>query len=931
MPLTPEQQAREKIDAQLGACGWVVQDFRSMNIHAGPGVAVREFPLKWREGTEIKSGSADYLLYADGWAIGVVEAKPAGHTLEGVVVQSKRYTEGLDERVPAKYRPLPFAYESTGEVTQFTNGLDPEPRSREVFGFHRPEELLRLQNLGSGQLRRALRTMPGLAQGKLWPVQHEAIRSLERSLAHGRPRALIQMATGSGKTFTAVTACHRLIKHAGAKRILFLVDRNNLGKQTMREFQDFRPHGSAYAFAEEFVVQRLRGNAIDPASKVVVTTIQRLYSMLKGDPEYDPANEDESLFESGGPLGGEPVPVEYTPELPPEHFDFIVIDECHRSIYNVWRQVVEYFDAFLIGLTATPSPHTIGFFHNNVVQDYSHTRAVADGINVGYDIYRIKTKLTEEGGTVQAGRYVPRRDRRTRKRTLAELAGDRTYTATQLDRDVVAPDQIRLVARTFRERLFTDIFPGREEVPKTLVFAKNDSHADDIVKILKEEFGKGNDFCRKITSKTTGASPEDLLSSFRNSYNPRIAVTVDMIATGTDVKPLECLLFMRNVNSAGYFEQMKGRGVRVIERDDLQSVTPDARDKTHFVIVDAVGVCERDKTVSPPLERKPSVNIRKLLQRAAMGMGDADLVSSLASRLARLGRRVDEAQAARIAREAGESLARLTGRLLESIDAQRTYEATVERHGLSADEEPTPEQLDAVERDRMAGALRPFTRPGLRTAIIEITESLYQIIDEAAIDVLLDFGQSEAAVESARSKLDDFRRFISENRDEIEALRILYSRPYRAGLRYRHVKELRDALRNPPVGIHDPANGLWRLYEALEPDKVKGRGGSALVDLVAIVRHAIRPEEPLVPVAEQVEARYREWLEEKEHLGQTFTEDQRRWLDAIKDHIAASLSIDHDDFDDVPFNQWGGLGGVYRAFGEELDAVLAELNERLAA
>ena len=903
-----------------------------MNIHAGLGVAVREFPLKWKEGAETKSGSADYLLYADGWAVGVIEAKPAGHTLEGVVVQSKRYTEGLDERVPARYRPLPFAYESTGDITQFTNGLDPHPRSREIFMFHRPEELMRQQDLGSAQLRRTLRQMPGLPQGKLWPVQHEAIRNLEQSLAHGRPRALIQMATGSGKTFMAVSACHRLIKHANAKRILFLVDRNNLGRQSLNEFQQFRDPASPYTFADEFPVQHLRGNAIEPASKVVITTIQRLYSILKGDPEYDPANEEESLFESGRPPGSEPVPVEYTPDIPVEAFDFIVIDECHRSIYNVWRQVIEYFDAFLIGLTATPSPHTIGFFNNNVVQDYSHTKAVADGVNVGYDIYRIRTKISDEGGSVQAGRYVPRRDRRTRKKTLAELEDDLTYTATQLDRDVVAPDQIRLVVRTFRERLFTDIFPGRTEVPKTLVFAKTDSHADDITSIIKEEFGKGNDFCQKITSMTTGASPEDLLNSFRNSYNPRIAVTVDMIATGTDVKPLECLLFMRNVNSAGYFEQMKGRGVRVIDRDDLQSVTPDAKDKTHFVIVDAVGVCERDKTVSPPLERKPSVSTKKLLQMAAMGMVHADLVSSLASRLARLGRQVDEGQAARIAKEAGgESLAGLTGRLLESIDPQATHDAAVEKYGLPDNEEPIAEQLDTVERERMTEALKPFTRPGLRRAIVEIAQSVYQIIDEAALDVLLDFGHSEAAVESARSKLDDFQRFIEENKDEIEALRILYGRPYRAGLRYRHVKELRDALRSSPVGIHDPENGLWRLYEALEPDKVTGRGGSALVDLVAIVKHAIEPGERLVPVANQVEARFREWLAEKEHIGQTFTVAQRKWLEAIKDHIASSLSIERDDFEDVPFNRWGGLGGVYQAFGEDLDPLLAELNERLAA
>ena len=934
MPLTPEQRARKKIDRQLAAAGWTVQDHRDMDIHANPGVAVREYPLKWKEAGEAKGGFADYLLYVDGRAVGVVEAKPAGHTLQGVILQSQKYTEGLHQWVPAWRRPLPFAYESTGEVTQFTNGLDPDPRSREVFTFHRPEELLRLHRLEPEQLRGMLRRLPALDRGRLWSVQFKAIRNLERSLAHGRPRSLIQMATGSGKTFTAVSACYRLLKHAKAKRILFLVDRNNLGRQTLNEFQQFRGPSSGYTFAEEFVVQRLSGNAVDPASKVVITTIQRLYSILKGEAEYDPENEEDSLFESASLPGkeDEPVPVEYAPDLPIETFDFIVIDECHRSIYNVWRQVVEYFDAFLIGLTATPSPQTIGFFNNNVVQDYSHTKAVADGINVGYEVYRIRTKISEKGGSVDAGRYVPRRDRRTRKTTLAELEDDLTYTAKQLDRDVVAPDQIRLVVRTFRDRLFSEIFPGRTEVPKTLVFAKQDSHADDIVKIVKEEFGKGNDFCQKITSKTTGAKPEDLLSSFRNSYNPRIAVTVDMIATGTDVKPLECLLFLRNVNSASYFEQMKGRGVRIIERDDLQGVTPDADAKTHFVIVDAVGVCERDKTDSKPLERQPSVSTEKLLQMAAQGMVHPDLVSSLASRLARLGRRVDEHQRSRIAQEGrGATLEGLAGELLHSLDLDATRDAAIAEYGLADDAEPAGEQLERVEHERMTAALRPFTRPELRQAIVEISRSFVQIIDEAALDQLLGTGYDGTAVETARSKLEDFERFLEDNRDSIEALRILYSRPYRAGLRYRHVKELRDALRNPPVGLHDPANGLWRLYELVEPEKVKGRGGGALVDLVAIVKRAISPGGPLVPVADQVEERYREWLAEKARGGQTFTADQRRWLDAIKDHIARSLVIDRDDFEYAPFSQMGGLGGVYGAFGEGLDAVLAELNERLAA
>ena len=537
--MTPEQKARQKIDEQLGQCGWQVQDYRQMNISAGQGVAIREFPLK--------TGFADYMLYADTKAIGVIEAKrEEDHTLTGVEIQSGKYSDGLPANLPHYHLPLPFAYESTGVETRFTNGLDPDPRSRGVFTFHRPEELIRLATLNS-QLRANLRNLPALITDGLWKVQVEAIHNLDESLADNYPRAVIQMATGSGKTFVAVTTSYRFIKFGRAKRILFLVDRNTLGKQADNEFQQYISPYNNYKFTEEYPVQRLHRNTIDPAAKVCITTIQRLYSILKGEEEFEEENEETSLFEAATSLVKEPMPVVYNPKVPIETFDFIIIDECHRSIYNVWRQVLEYFDAFLIGLTATPTAQTVGFFNGNLVQDYSHEKAVVDGVNVGYDVYRIETKVTKGGAklTKEPGQFVPHRDRRTRKKKLKELDDDLTYTANDLDRDVVAMDQIRLVVRTFRDRLFTEIFPGRTEVPKTLVFAKTDLHADDIVKVIREEFGRGNDFCQKITSKTTGKKPDELLNEFRNSYNPRIAVTVDMIATGTDVKPLECLLFMR--------------------------------------------------------------------------------------------------------------------------------------------------------------------------------------------------------------------------------------------------------------------------------------------------------------------------------------------------------------------------------------------------
>jgi type I restriction enzyme R subunit len=922
----PELKARREIDRQLQNTGWQVQDLKKINIYAAPGVAVREFPLK--------TGYADYLLYANGKVIGVIEAKPEGHTLTGVEVQSSKYTLGLPDKLPVWHRPLPFAYESTGIVTQFTNALEPDRRSREVFTFHRPEELLRLVELEE-QVRGRLQKFPPLETEGLWAVQEVAIRNLEQSLAHNRPRALIQMATGSGKTFTAASFCYRLIKFAGAKRILFLVDRNNLGRQALNEFQQYQSPYTQHNFTEEYVVQRQSKNAIDPAAKVVITTIQRLYSILKGEAEYQEENEEQSLFESESPLIREPLPVVYNSAVPIETFDFIVIDECHRSIYNLWRQVLEYFDAFLIGLTATPTPQTIGFFNGNVVQDYSHERAVADGVNVGYDVYRIATQITQNGATLarQPGFLVPHRDRRTLKKRLAELNNDLTYTANQLNVDVVSMPQLRLVVQTFRDRLFSEIFPGRTEVPKTLVFAKNDLHADDIVKVMREEFGKGNDFCVKITSKTTGEKPETLLQQFRSMYFPRIAVTVDMIATGTDVKAIECLLFLRNINSASYFEQMKGRGVRIIDHDSLRAVSGDKiPPKTHFVIVDAVGVCESDKNQSKPLDRQPSVSFAQVLSLVAQGIVHADVVSTLAARLGRLAREIDGEQAAQIRETAGVSIERLTASLLESLDPDRSDERARAMFQLATDEEPTEAQLDTAEEAAMGEALKPFHNPKLRDLLLNIKTE--QVIDEVTPDTLVGAGFNQAAREKAQAVIGELRAFCEAHKDEIEALQLLYRKPHRSGLRYKQVKELAKQLNRAPFYV-DPGNGqsvahLWQIQRQAEPEQTHGEAKS-LVDLIGLVRHALHPQEPVVPLQAEIEARYAEWLDEQAARGVIFTLEQREWLGMIKDHISASLMIGRDDFDSAPFAERGGLGKVYQLFGDRWETVLEELNDRLAA
>jgi type I restriction enzyme R subunit len=570
--MTPEQQARQTIDQLLTAAGWAVQDFKAADLTAARGVALREFELDPGHGT------ADYLLYVDGRAAGVIEAKKLGATLTGVEAQSARYAQGLPATLPAWRRPLPFLYESTGAETHFTNALDPEPRARNVFAFHKPDTLADwlgnpvvvpaqagTQRLSSFAVHEApapyepstflarVRAMPELVtewgEHKLWPAQITAIRNLEASLAQNKPRALVQMATGSGKTFTAISFIYRLIKIAGARRVLFLVDRGNLGRQTKKEFDQYVSPVNNYKFGEEYIVQHLTSNQLDKTARVCICTIQRMYSMLKG--RELPEEADEDSTERAESLFKEPEPIDYNPAFPIETFDIIVTDEAHRSIYNLWRQVLEYFDAYLIGLTATPNKQTFGFFNQNLVMEYGHPQAVADGVNVNYDVYRIRTEVTDSGSRVEAGYWLQVLDKPTRARRLtlanAQLDDDFEYAPEELDRSVQTPDQIRTIGRTLRDKWKADLFPQREALPKTLVFAKDDNHAEAIVGILREEWGRGNEFAQKITYRTTGSRPEELIKAFRTSYYPRIAVTVDMIATGTKVKLQRALMSARAV------------------------------------------------------------------------------------------------------------------------------------------------------------------------------------------------------------------------------------------------------------------------------------------------------------------------------------------------------------------------------------------------
>lgn len=924
MNKNPEQEARDNIDRQLIACGWVIQDKKKINLSAAIGVAVREY--------QTDAGPADYILFVDKKPVGIIEAKreEEGLHLTSVEDQSSGYAESKLKFL--NNDPLPFVYESTGLITRFTDYRDPMPRSRNTFSFHKPETFREHIKRGNS-LRRRLNDLPGLPTDGLRYCQINAINNLEKSFRKNHPRALIQMATGSGKTYTAITFIYRLLKYARAGRVLFLVDTRNLGEQAEQEFMAYVPSDDNRKFTELYNVCRLKSGSIPTDNQVYISTIQRLYSILKGT-ELDESLEDENPNERKWQPKEVP-PIEYNEKIPIEFFDFVVIDECHRSIYNLWKQVLEYFDAFQIGLTATPDRRTFGYFNQNIVSEYTHEQAVIDGVNVGYNVYTIETDITKNGAVIWKGEYVDFREKLTREKRWQQVDESVTYTSTQLDKDVVNPSQIRTIIREFRDHL-PEIFPERYnenkefEVLKTLIFAKTDSHADDIIQIVREVFEEGNKFCKKLTYRTE-EDPKSVLTQFRNDYYPRIAVTVDMIATGTDVKPLECLLFMRDVRSRNYYEQMKGRGTRTISLEDLRKVTPSARfTKDHFVVVDAAGVTKSMKTDSRPLERKPSVPLKDLLDAVAVGARDEDLFLSLANRLVRMEKQLTEkGKDEFLERTNGKSISNIAGELINAYNPDKLEEirqrVEVEKPGASPEDKE--ELFNSYHSILVEKAAEIFTGE-LNEYIDKVRRKLDQIIDTANIDIVIHSGFEGEAKDKAEGLIKDFAAWINAHKDEITALQIFYNQPYRR--RELSVKLIRQVYEKLAADkpVLAPMH-VWNAYRQLE--KVNGSPINELTALVSLIRKVTGIDRELTSYDKTVDRNFQEWVFKKQAGALKFNEEQMQWLRMIKEHIAASFHLDREDFTLSPFGNHGGLGRMWELFGESMDEIINELNEELAA
>lgn len=932
----PEQIARDRIDSMLRQAGWAVQSKDKINFKAAKGIAVREYTTS--------VGPADYVLFVNRKPVGIIEAKKEdeGHRLTVAEEQSKGYAEAQLKFFKST-EAIPFVYESTGTITRFTDYRDPSARSREVFHFHQPETLLEWLNRDKS-LRGRLHDIPALDATGLRPAQITAINNLEKSFKQAKPKALIQMATGAGKTFTAATFIYRLLKFAKAKRILFLVDTKNLGEQAEQEFMAFQPIDDNRKFTELYNVQRLSSSYVASDSHVCISTIQRMYSILRGeemDENADIENPNEQTSWLQQKLAKkEAIPVEYNEQVPIEQFDFIIIDECHRSIYNLWKQVLDYFDAFLIGLTATPDKRTFGFFNENVVSQYTYEESVLDGVNVPYEVYTIETEISQQGGLIESGWFVDRRDKLSRAKRWQQEDEDTEYKRNDLDKAVVNVSQIRTIIKEYKRALEQVIYPDRwnaerteYEVPKTLIFAKTDSHADDIINIVREEFGEGNEFCKKVTYKIN-EDPKSLLNRFRNDYNPRIAVTVDMIATGTDVKPLEVLLFMRDVKSINYFEQMKGRGTRTINTDKLQLVSKQARVKNHFVIIDAVGATKSKKTDSRPLERKPTVALKELLGAVTMGVAEEDVFLSLANRLIRLDKQITEKEEARFMElSGGKSLKQITKELITAFDPD-AIEAAAQQIILQTPIEDRSPLLEEKAREQAQENLIRQASLSFNGELNEYIDNVRkkhdQIIDHINIDTVLKSEWDTTTIDKANALVQDFEEYLRANKNEITVLSIFFDQPYRRReITFNMIKDLMEKIRLEKP-IFAPLH-IWEAYKNIgktHSDAPKDE----LTALVSLIRAVCGVDSELKAYDKTVDDNFKQWIF-AQNAGQhnRFTSEQMDWLRMIKEHIVNSYHLEIDDLDYNPFDVHGGRGKMYQLFGDDMQNIINELNEALAA
>ena len=855
--MTPEEKARIKIDQWFADAGWEVIN-RDDYEPTCTAVAIREGLLKGNL-------EADYFLFINGKAVGVLEAKREETDAFSSIVceQAALYAKSVPNIYQTYQKPLPFIFTSNGKELYFCDFREQDHYFKQIMTIPTPHELVK--KLGINDYFTGL---PTLHKKGLRDCQYEAITELEKSFRSGQKRALMVLATGAGKTYTACLAAYRMLSYTPMRRVLFLVDRNNLGKQAEGEFGTFRLTENGEAFNTIFTVNRLRSSSIPSESNVIISTIQRLFSFLKGDAIEDNEDDDEN----------EPTEEVILPpnlDLPHDYFDMIIIDECHRSIYKNWRKVLEYFDtARLVGLTATPIPETMAFFNNNRIVNYKLEKSIVDGVNVDCRVYRIKTQVTETGGAILEGEKFKEETRYTGEVKTVSSKETKTYTNKELNRSIINPAQIKLILSTYRDVVYTELFndpqrePNMDYLPKTLIFALNEAHATNIVQIAKEVFGRTDDrFVQKITY--SAGDSNELIRQFRNDKDFRIAVTCTLVATGTDVKPLEVVMFMRDVESLPLYIQMKGRGVRTIGDEQLRNVTPNAFSKDCFYLVDAVGVTEHEKTI-PTASDEPTtktITLKELLERISHGYIPDEYLKRLAATLARIYNKADDSQRKEFTRLSRDDMKELSARIYDALEKGTlppfvsTEKPNLERKGLVS---PLANHADA------------------RRYLLILAAGFVNTLMPGE-DTLISKGFS---IEEAKNTTEAFEEFCRENADEIEALRIIYNNEGEP-ITYSMLKDLEHKLKM--ANNHFAPKQIWNSYAVLSPGKVKRsttkEESDALTNIIQLVRFAFRQIERLDSVVTTSKQYFNLWLGQNQR---EITDKQREVISRIVDYIASN-------------------------------------------
>ena len=888
--MLPEEKARVKIDKQLRNAGW---DIISRNEYLpNSTTAVKEALM-------VGNTESDYLLFVDGKAIAVVEAKREENPLgDEVKKQAEDYAVSPQSWYALWFEKLiPLVYMANGNKIYFKNMLVEDSEYEELSQMHSPKKMLQI--IGKKSEYGAL---PLLEKRGLRDCQYKAETKLEESLKLGNKKNLAVLATGSGKTYLACLASYRLLNYTQTKRILFLADRNNLAKQALSEFSLFDRTENMQQMGNIYTIKRLRKEN-DVNADIVISTIQKLFAVLTGQAIQDgnEDEEDELAKKNEEKESKEVVELCNDLKLPPDYFQLIIVDECHRSIYGKWKKVLDYFSgATVLGLTATPTPEAYAFFNNNIIENYKYEDSIVDGVNVPSRIYRIITDVTAHGGTIEQGAKVVETAKRTGKSETHAAPITVEYGSSELDRSVVNKNQIREVLLAYKKAIYEDLYPERDKkwefIPKTLIFAKDDNHAAEIVEIaedvFKTEFENNTlpkNYVQKITY--TAGDSDALITDLRTTKDFRIAVTVTLVATGTDVKPLEVVLFMKDVHSDVLYTQMKGRGCRIISDDKLKEVTPNADTKECYYIVDAVGVTESEKHIPKPgvgPGPKRPLSLEHLLERLAHNEVSDDNLMLLRDYCSTINRRYEESV--------------LFGRHLDYFITSYGFAPRKLANDINtAFAEGTLVEYISPSHDNTARMALIYCLIGnlqARNKLLEMQRGY--MVESGDDDKVLYAGFSK---ESAKTYIENFEKYLDDNKDSIEALRIIYNSEDTL-ITHEMLMELQDRLlaESRQYGAYQ----IWKNYKLLDEqgdvEALDGKANvNALTNLIQIVRYAYKKNQKLTSLINGYAQRFSLYCGRAQRV---LTEDQKDIMQQIAEYIINDGAITVMELNETDTELW---------------------------